>query len=514
MIKIQRLKITNYRGIKSIEATDVPKGAIAKGRNSSGKTSVLNAIGAALAGADIGPDAVRLGERDGEILIDLDVAGQSLQVRRRFGARGSELTVHNQHGDKKAKPATLLADLLGTSPLDVIGVVLEKDKKKRRELVLSALPVSVTVEQLRRWVPKLPDDYDCSGHGLEVIERLRASAYEKRTNANRVAKEAERKAAELSREAPPSAPEVPDVQTLEREAREAERAHAAIVERDAYARRAVANGEALREQVRALRTRSEELKTQAESGPKDEDVTAADERVVELGRAYETMKRELEQLGANLERARAERRELFARRDEQNARRRQAAEATMDADRIEAGLAATTETVSTDEIHAAFRASEKALSRLQEARDAAGAKRRYDAWLTAKDEAEKARMEAERLDAIVAALTTVAPAALLAETPGVAAGLELDGDEIRLGGVSLDRLCGAEQMVFAADIARALNPGVGFLVVDGLERLDPEQLDAFVAAATSEGRQLFGSIVDRGELVLAAIESEQAEAAE
>ncbi len=133
-----------------------------------------------------------------------------------------------------------------------------------------------------------------------------------------------------------------------------------------------------------------------------------------------------------------------------------------------------------------------------------------EALVAALDEAAKVvQAEADRLDAVVKGLTDEAPAAIL-KTSGAPSALDIDGDEVRLGGVSLDHLCGAEQMVFAAQIARALNPNVGFLVVDGLERLDPEQLEAFTAAATADGRQLFGSRVDRGDLALVHLEHHQA----
>lgn len=508
MIKITKLKISNYRGIKTLEA-DVPKGAIAKGRNGSGKTSVLNAIGAALAAADIGPDAVRIGEADGEILIDLDHGGIPLKVRRRFGASGSTLKVTNEDGDTKAKPAALLSELLGSAPLDVIDVVLEKDKKKRRELILSALPVRVTVEQLRRWVPALPDTFDVSGHGLEVIERLRQGAYEKRAAANKVAKDAvgvASRAADVARDARKAVPAgAPTNAALAAEEREA----AAKVLATLQARREAA--EEQRGRMAGLREEAAKLRALA---AEDRKVTApSPATMIEAQEAFDAAERDVRDLEERLAAARnrvgkaSERLEhLNGEIERERMAREHATEREARAAKIEAGIAAATTTVPAEQIADAEKALLAATERHVAAVRHEEATIAEDRAKEAKAAADKAQQEADRLDAVVKKLTAEAPAALLAETPGVAAGLELEGDEVRLGGVSLDRLCGAEQMRFAADIAKALNPGVGFLVVDGLERLDPEQLEAFVAAATEGGRQLFGSIVDRGELTLAAIE--------
>lgn len=69
-----------------------------------------------------------------------------------------------------------------------------KDYRELRSLtekmILAALPVSVTIEQLREWVPTIPANFDVSGHGLEVVERVREIAYNQRTKANTAAKDA------------------------------------------------------------------------------------------------------------------------------------------------------------------------------------------------------------------------------------------------------------------------------------------------------------------------------------
>jgi hypothetical protein len=60
-------------------------------------------------------------------------------------------------------------------------------------------------------------------------------------------------------------------------------------------------------------------------------------------------------------------------------------------------------------------------------------------------------------------------------------------------------------MTFAVDLCKRLNAKAKILVVDGLERLDPERLEAFVKTATAGDWQLLATKVDAGELVVEAI---------
>lgn len=512
MIKITRLKITNYRGIKALEA-DVSGGAIAKGRNGSGKTSVLNAIGAALAAADIGPEAVHIGESDGEILIDLD---NGLHVRRRFSATGSTLKITTDAGDTKAKPAALLGELLGSAPIDVIATVLEKNKAKRKELILEGLPVKVTLEQLRRWVPGLPDTFDTSGHGLEVIAKLRLGAYDKRTAANKVAKDAAEALARCESLARANRAAVPvgagGDETMPAW-EEAQARWAGLNARLEASARATERGAALRAQVAELLEKAKALGEEARLGPSADSVNEAEAVWTEESRVVMQLEEKLAAAKGVRDQAHGDwqrLKESFARAEKNRAA---AVEHGEQADKIAAGIKAASDPITQSDVDEAKQAADAARVAVDAAKKRKDAEKAEAAEAEAKAAYDTAKREADRLDAVVKKLTVDAPAAILAETPGLPAGIEIDGDDVRLGGVSLDKLCGAEQMRFAASIAKALNPGVGFLVVDGLERLDPEQLEAFVAAATDGGRQLFGSIVDRGDLVLAAIETFSAEVA-
>ena len=120
--------------------------------------------------------------------------------------------------------------------------------------------------------------------------------------------------------------------------------------------------------------------------------------------------------------------------------------------------------------------------------------------------AEVDAIAAHQLDVIVKRLTDEAPRAI-ANADSIP-GLKLDGESVTLDGVGLDTLCGAEQMRLCVEIARRASAKARFLVVDGLERIDEEQFDAFVREATKGGWQLFGSRVTKGGFELQHIGSE------
>ena len=512
-MKITRIAIRNYRGIEAREASVGETGALISGKNGGGKTSFLKAVKAALAAQDIGPDAIRLGADKAEILVDLD----DVKVRRAISAKTSSVTVTNRDGFRAPKPQAFLSDLLGTAALDPLDLFLARPKERRAQ-VLAALPVTVTLAQLRQWVPGLPDTFDCSGHGLEVVERVRKIAYDKRADANVAAKKAREDAdratlevASLVAKVPEGAPSIDDARlALDRAVAEEQRlrTHA---------------DEASRGQERSARTRAKIEELRADAAAIRSGIDAPDECESPIAwEAWQITLRRVDALEAELAIARKACDEARTLLDAITKREKQAKELIAKAESIDASAAALESAladVAIDPIDPA--AIEHAASLVTKAREdvaaastALEAKQAKDHAAALDDGALKAETEAARLNVIVRALTNEAPAALLADAKSIP-GLSLEGDEILLDGVRLDGLSGAEQMKFAVEIARRANARSKILLVDGLERLDPEQMEHFVAMATADGYQLIGTRVAKGEIVVEAIESSQeVEAAE
>jgi hypothetical protein len=498
--KVTRIAITNYRGVRALDAKIGPGGAVIKGRNGGGKTSVLRAIRAALAAQDISPDAITIGEERAEILIDVD----DVSVQRVITPKTTTVKA-SRGGMFAAKPQTFLNELLGNAAIDPLDLFLKKDKE-RRAVILEALPVSVSAAQLQKWAP-VPDDVDTSGHGLVVLSRVRKVFYDQRTDANRVKDEAEREVARISailaKMPATTGPDLPDAEAELDAARAAAAGlHQQEVDAEATEKRqasARASLEGLKAEAAKARADAVAIAKIAEEQAKREAFDAKRAEAEQLAKKLAEVRREMQALGS----------ELDALVDVNDTAARLVADAETkerSAASIEQTLNATVARVTPEQVAqigarvgAAKAAVDEAKARAQRAEVA----RQLD---EAKAKAARATDAALNLDQIVKRLTDDAPVALVAAANGIP-GLVLDDDKILLDGVDIDKLSGAGQMQFAVTVAKRLNAKSKMLVVDGMERLDEDNIQSFIKLATADGWQLLATRVASGEVVIEAIEA-------
>lgn len=508
-MKITKLCIRNYRGIEDLDMAVAPGGVVAKGGNARGKSTVLKAIRSVLEARDVGADAIRIGTEKAEILIDLD----DIRVRRAITPKASTLTVEKA-GMKASKPTAFLKELLGTPSLDPLDLYLAKPKE-RRALILSALPVTVTREQMTRYAPDLAPDFSVDGHGLEVIERARDFYYSERTAANKDAEDAEREAQRLASEAREAAAKVTPGPIVD--GPEASNAVAAASRRLTELEIRGRDHAASQERVAAQRDQVEDLRFRANEIEKK---LAPITDLAPLEAEHAAAVAELDALMQKLDAARlllrgVEDRMARAKADNDVATRQvgRVAELREQASQVEAALsAATTPAPTPDEVQAAKDSLRIAKETLERAILQSAALTAAEAATKAKVEARAAAMDAAELDATVKRLTNDAPSDLLSRAEGIP-GLTLKGDTVLLDGKDLDALSDSERLRFSVEIARRANVKAKILVVDKLEALDEDQREAFVAHATSGDWQLFASLVTRGELQLVALQPDAPAAA-
>lgn len=517
MAKITHIEVTNYRGIAHLSLDIPPKGICATGRNGGGKTSFIGAVRAALGGDDIGPDAIRLDADRSELLVNLD----HLQVKRVITEKGTSNLTVRQGEMVGTKPQTMLNEMLGTSVFDPIEF-FKAEPKKRVQALLAAMPTTLTDEMLKKYDPEgVLDDADKVGHALVVIERARKRYYELRAAANKATKEAERKAEEAKKLADAAPADDPDLNVSG--ARVAhEEALAAIValhSRKQEIEAAIARTASTRTRVESLRDREKELRCAAEQHPGPESVAQAQKVVDEATARVDALKEEIAKLQEKVREAVAELDDAIVAKGKVNQLATDAWEAARHADEAKeqaAELEAAIVAVGTPPTEAEFEALQKKKAEAMTALEKGIAIEKgrvirataADTWT----EFTKAQKVAQRLDHLVRALTEDAPAELLKASDGIP-GISISGDEIFLNRKSIDKLCGAEQMKLAIDIARKLNAKAKILVVDGLEQLDPEQMDGFVEYATRDDWQLIGTRVDRGAVRYQHFEAEAKESA-
>lgn len=245
-VRIVRLEAENFKRLQAVQIT--PDGALVPicGRNAQGKSSVLDAIEAALGGKKSVPArAVRDGEERARVVLELD----DLVVTRTFtAAGGTSLKVESKDGARYGSPQAMLDRLVGELSFDPLGFA-RMDGRAR-------------VEMLRRLL----------GVDLGPIETERQEAYEERTLVNRTVKRLE---AQLASMPPASAEPLEEVSVgdLARELEQAQRRHDQHAQAKSElerTRRAVSAAEerarAKREEIARLQRELGELEGKIEAG--------------------------------------------------------------------------------------------------------------------------------------------------------------------------------------------------------------------------------------------------------
>jgi hypothetical protein len=177
-LKIISLESENFKRLRAISIKPDGNMVTISGRNEQGKTSVLDSIWAALAGADAlkdTPQPIRKGEKAARVRVDLG----DLVVTRAWTEKGTYLKVENADGMEYKSPQALLDRFLGKLSFDPLAFSSMKSREQR-ETLLGLLQISLDLDE---WA------------------RERQEAYDQRTILNRKVKEYEAQIAGL--------PEVP-----------------------------------------------------------------------------------------------------------------------------------------------------------------------------------------------------------------------------------------------------------------------------------------------------------------
>ena len=193
-MKIIKLEAQAFKRLRAVEITPDGNVITITGKNGAGKSSVLDAIEAALGGVRRSPAVpIREGEEKARIVCELD----DITVTRSFTQKGSSLKVEAKDGTRYARPQEMLDKLVGELSFDPLEFSRMEPKAQRRML-----------EEL-------------TGVNVAEMDIERAQAEQKRTQASRSLKSiAERPVPTRHHDAPEI--EV-DVNTLMAQLREARR---------------------------------------------------------------------------------------------------------------------------------------------------------------------------------------------------------------------------------------------------------------------------------------------------
>lgn len=182
MARIIKLQANNFKRLRAVEITPDPESGVVRicGRNGQGKSSVLDAIMAAVGGKAACPsDPIRHGEDRSDIRLELD----DLVVVRRFTAINSYLEVTTPEGAAYKSPQAILDKLIGRLSFDPLAFSRMSGRDRRQALL--------SIANL---------DLDLDSHEARI-----KAAYEERRDVGRDVKQLE---AEIQGMTPP-APDCP-----------------------------------------------------------------------------------------------------------------------------------------------------------------------------------------------------------------------------------------------------------------------------------------------------------------
>lgn len=175
-MKILKLEAENFKRLKAVSIT--PSGDVVEitGRNGQGKSSVLDAIWAALGGTEALPAVpVRAGASDAFVRLDLGQYVITRKIKAKDdGQYTTSLAIESPDGTRPKSPQTLLNELMGQFSMD--------------PLAFARMTTKGQFDALKVLVP---------GLDLDQIKTQNDADYERRTAENRKAKEAKAAAASI-----------------------------------------------------------------------------------------------------------------------------------------------------------------------------------------------------------------------------------------------------------------------------------------------------------------------------
>lgn len=435
-MKIARLTIDNYLGIKKLKVDKFGKINFVTGGNGAGKTSLQKAIEEAFKSSGKDYHVIHKDADKAEVCILLD---NGIEIERKITPSNNTVKVVKD-GESVSQPATFLKALLGESyfGFNPVQFVLQKPAE-RRKMLLSSIDVKISPDFLKDVVPDdalltyiTENGFDYEKHGLEVLEEMQAKIYAKRKEQNlhvtRLKKALEQDRADLPKTVDPERFKGFDFNKKMNDLRDAE------------------------SEVNQYNADVKELNN--------------------LGNRFDRIDEEIKELQSKIALLEAQKAQLDKAGQELNAKIHefQAPDVVGMREEIEE-----------------YQANTKIIAKIEEIE-------RREKGLEEETEIH------EDLDALYKILANEAPKRLLANAKLPADNVEIKGDDILVDGVQLEKLNTQRKVEFAVNVAKSLCGKLKVICIDDFEHMDRSHREAFIKAAEGDDFEYFIATVTDGEL--------------
>ena len=445
-MNIAAIRIKNFLSLSQV-ILNPGKITQISGQNGEGKSSILKAIEFAIQGSTDG-SLVKKGEDECEVWLEFD---DHTSIRRKIGADGKQ-SVKVRKGDFAAdKPQTLLDGLFGAGAFNPLMLL---DSKKRTEVLLSAIPLTIDEKDLKDAMGECPvavPPVDYKDHGLKVAQQAHKYLFQRRAEANKDAKAA----SEVAR--------VNRADLSEPERKFAPRPDEVIrKDLDGFKKKIVE--ENYKDNVRA--EHSVHVKAAAD------DLTRINEMIAETRSQINLLEAQLlaknETLACDIVLQRSKQAYYDDRKNEPAA-----------AGPDQAVIAAQNTSI------------QLAMEQLTENATIRGYEGRVRNVETLEATAQKAAQFAKELSASVERVGAPFRSRLIERAKLPIEGLTYEGDEFKLDGCSIDHLSTAEAMKLAIAVARVVAGPTRLICIDRAESLDQESYNQLVEITKDDGFQYF-----------------------
>lgn len=439
-MQITGIKILNFLGIDTFVISDLGKYNKIIGGNSVGKSAVLKAIMEAFKSSGVDPQLIKLGEDESEIAIEID---DRILVERKIREGSNKVKVTD--GDMLVKkPQTFLDNLIGPFIFNPIDFFKSKGRE-RRELLLSAIPHQITIDQFGAllgssyadmFMSTVTEEINFDRHSLEVLEDIKRIVYDARAEKNR------------------------DVTRLEKS-----------IEQDKAEIPDTFDGSKFEDFN--LEGKVDEMNIAIQ---KLEKIDSRKAEIYQCGSAINIAERGLDNLKKQIE---AKEIEIQSYKDRK-------LKLTEEIEPFDCD--------SLSEIPAMIKAE---IAEYESCREVT---HRLDDINRRSGEANKEKEAAQVIDGLYKYLNNEVSKKILETMDLPIEGLELADGEILVNGVALDKLATSEQMRLSIKIARALAGELKIICIDRCESLDLEVRRALEDEAKDDGFEYFITIVTGGDL--------------
>lgn len=178
-MKIKRLEIKNFLGVKELNWSPSSGVNELRGRKAEGKTSILEAIETAFTNLKRRSEVVRHGEDEATLFIETD---NGIEIDRRI--RTEKADYLKVKGDGAASTEGYLRQFVNGDvfrPLDFVNMSI----KEQTAIILNMIQINWSVEDIINWFGMEPDGINYDKHILQVLKDIEVKYYKEREEVNR-----------------------------------------------------------------------------------------------------------------------------------------------------------------------------------------------------------------------------------------------------------------------------------------------------------------------------------------